>query len=205
MTSLPGLIQAVNSGEVILVPTDTVWGLACDPTNPKAIGKIFDIKQRPFDKPLPVLVADINQAQTLADFSTHAFDLAKQFWPGALTLILPNKIDLAVAPESERLTSIAVRVPDHPELQQLISKLPYGLATTSANISGQEAAARKDRLDSRITDQVSQILASEAGGKSASTIVEPLSDHGKIIRQGPITQTQIEASYARNQSIPSPS
>ena len=81
---------AVRSGEVIGVPTDTLYGLAADPFDQNALERIFAIKGRPGVKPLAVLVADLDQAQQIAAFSDRALDLAEEHWPGALTLVLPK-------------------------------------------------------------------------------------------------------------------
>ena len=129
---------AVRAGQLVGVPTDTLYGIAVDPFNEDALARIFEVKGRPGVKPLAILVADLEQAQTLAAFSDRAIELAEKHWPGALTLVLPK---LATTPDwlgDRARKTIGLRCPDHPDTREFLFAIGP-LAVTSANVSGQSA------------------------------------------------------------------
>ena len=135
---LSSALAAVNNGDLVGIPTDTLYGIAADPFNPDALDRIFIAKGRPGIKPLAILVADLEQALELGAFGERGLELAEEHWPGALTLVVPK---LKSVPEwigdNERRT-LGLRCPDHPvALEFLRSSGP--LAVTSANISGRPA------------------------------------------------------------------
>src|SRR3990172_9436199 len=110
---------AVRNGDLVGVPTDTLYGIAADPFNEDALARIFEVKGRPGLKPLAILVADLEQGQTLAAFSDRALELAEKHWPGALTLVMPK---LATTPEwlgDPARRTIGLRCPDHPAALEL--------------------------------------------------------------------------------------
>ena len=139
----------IAGGGVVAIPTDTLYGLAADATNPEAVEKVFDIKGRPSDMALPVLVSGWDQVDQVAIIDGPVGEMAKRaaikFWPGSLTLILPVK---ATVPD--RLTggrdTIAVRMPNHRVPLALASRLQTPITGTSANPSGQSDIAGVDEL-----------------------------------------------------------
>lgn len=176
---------AVRSGEVIGVPTDTLYGLAADPFDQNALERIFTIKGRPGVKPLAVLVADLDQAQQIAAFSDRALDLAEEHWPGALTLVLPK---LASVPQwvgqSERRT-VGLRCPDHETALELL-RVTGPLAVTSANISGQEGALDDAQARALFGDEVAVYVPGEAPGGISSTILDLTEPAEWVLREGPV-------------------
>jgi len=137
MSEWSDIQAALDKDEVVLLPTETVYGLAAKADNPKAIAKIYAIKGRDFDKPLAVCVKDIKQASALAQFDTQAHAIAEQFWPGSLTLVLKArtdiKLDRRVTDVTSGVRTIALRCPKASWAKNL--KTP--IALTSANRSGQ--------------------------------------------------------------------
>lgn len=129
------VIDKVNAGGVCVLPTETVYGIACRADNAEAVERIYAIKGRGFDKPLAVCVSDLKMAENLAEFDPSASCLATEFWPGALTLVLPAK-DKTLDARCYQGETIALRCPDIEWSKSL--KAP--LALTSANRSGEPAA-----------------------------------------------------------------
>ena len=176
---------AVRSGEVIGVPTDTLYGLAADPFDQNALERIFSIKGRPGVKPLAVLVADLDQAQQIAAFSDRALDLAEEHWPGALTLVLPK---LASVPQwvgqSERRT-VGLRCPGHEVALELL-RVTGPLAVTSANISGQEGVLDDTEARALFGDEVAVYVPGEAPGGTSSTILDLTEPAEWVLREGPV-------------------
>ena len=183
--SVDGAVAAIKKGRIVGIPTDTLYGLAADPFREAALEEIFVLKGRPAIKPLALLVADIEQAMALAEFSEHANKLARDHWPGALTLILPR---LQQTPEwlgdRDRHT-IGVRCPDHPAALELLSRTGP-LAVTSANVSGLPAALDDDEARAYFGDAVAVYIEGAAPGGVASTIIDVTEEDPLTLRQGPV-------------------
>jgi len=177
---------AVRNGGLVGVPTDTLYGIAADPFNEDALARIFEVKGRPGLKPLAILVADLEQGQTLAAFSDRALELAEKHWPGALTLVMPK---LATTPEwlgDPARRTIGLRCPDHPAALQLL--LVTGpLAVTSANVSGQSAVVDDVAARELFGPDIAVYLPGEALGDAASTIIDLTQPAEWVLRDGPVT------------------
>jgi len=171
---------ALDSGGVVMLPTETVYGIAARADMPKAVSKIYDIKGRNFDKPLAVCVKDIQQAQTLALISPLSLELAQTFWPGPLTLVLPIiKNKPLLSPQCYQNETIALRCPDINWRGKL---LDYPLALTSANESGKDAAID---AHSPLNSRVDYVLDGGPSKHSApSTIISITGNKTKLLRQG---------------------
>ncbi|MDR0366487.1 MAG: threonylcarbamoyl-AMP synthase [Bifidobacteriaceae bacterium] len=135
--------DAIARGELVVMPTDTVYGLAVDPRQPEAVARLFAVKRRPAGLVLPVLVANLEQLeQVAADLSPQAQALIEAFWPGPLTLVVRTNpaADLHLSPESQApAATVAVRQPAHPVALELL-EATGPLAVTSANLSAQPPA-----------------------------------------------------------------
>lgn len=125
------IVKAIKQGKVLILPTDTVYGLVCDAANKKAVDKIFKIKKRPKSKPLPVFVSDIKMAKKLAIIDKKQEKFLKSVWPGAVTAILKSR--------QQKNKTIGLRIPNYRPLLDLVKQLNRPLAETSANISGKPA------------------------------------------------------------------
>ena len=184
--------DALQAGELVVVPTDTVYGVAADPFVPGATAKVFEIKQRPRSLPLPILVSRPRQAWALCDsVPPGAAELVARFWPGALTLVMPQTPDLDWD-LGEVTGTIALRMPDHADMIELI-EMTGPLAVTSANRSGQPTPPEVAQIREQLGDAVAVYLD---GGQSkeevGSTIVDLARRRPKIVREGPIGRDQIE-------------
>jgi L-threonylcarbamoyladenylate synthase len=183
--SLDKAVQLVQSGELVAFPTDTVYGLACSPFNPSSLEQIYQVKQRPEEKAIPVLVANLKQvAQVVERIPPQAEGIMVKFWPGALTLVLPHKIDLPV--QLSPYPGLAVRMPRHQLALQILERTGP-LAVTSANLSAHSETLSAQDVYNQLKGRIPLILddGSHPGGK-ASTVIDCMGAEPVLLRQGPI-------------------
>jgi L-threonylcarbamoyladenylate synthase len=186
--------QLLHAGQIVAIPTETVYGLAADAQNAEAVAHIYAAKGRPDFNPLIVHVRDRKAAEKLGLFNATAQVLADAFWPGPLTLVLPLKQGAPVARAvTAGLPTIAIRCPNHPVMQALLLKSDLSLAAPSANRSGAISPTRADHVLKGLGGAVPMIL--DGGPCSAgleSTIVAVRDDGWQVLRPGPIGATEIE-------------
>ena len=186
----PALDEAVNvlaRGELVVLPTDTVYGIGADAFAPTAVQALLDAKGRGRQMPPPVLIGDPRTLDGLAtDVPEPARALAEAFWPGGLTIIVRAQPSLAWDLGETRGT-VALRMPDHPAALALLRRTGP-LAVSSANRTGSDAAVTAAGAYEQLGDAVSLYLdAGEAPGQVASTIVDATGDDLRIVRAGAIT------------------
>ncbi len=185
-------IRILLRGGVVVYPTDTVYGLGANPFNEMSVLKIYKVKEREFNKPLPVLVSDIKVALRLGVFDDIALKLAKTFWPGPLTIVVKRKIGIASLALGEQ-EKVALRMPKHKIALKLASSLGGAIIGTSANKSGFKAAKTAKEAEEMIGGKVNLILdAGPSPGGIPSTIVDITVRPFKVIRLGPISVEEIE-------------
>lgn len=191
-------IRILKNGGVITFPTDTVYGLGADAFNSEAVKRIYEIKKRPKHLPLPLLIGDLSQLNTVAK-PVHgiALFLAQRFWPGGLTLVLP-KADLLPSYLSQGST-VAVRLPSHPTCLSLIGGLGRPIIGTSANLSGNPPTLSADEVRQQLGDKVDLIIAGKCPAGVESTIVDATSETPLILRQGIISPHEIEEAIKEYQ------
>ena len=146
-------VAALKRGELIGIPTDTLYGIAADPYNEDAIERIFELKGRPGIKPLALLVASIEQGTTVAAFSDRAVELAERHWPGALTLVLPRLDSVPPWIGHRGRRTVGLRCPDHQTALGLLT-IVGPLAVTSANVTGQDAVTDSKEAEALFGDDV---------------------------------------------------
>jgi len=180
----------VRLGGVVVYPTDTVYGLGCDPANVDATRRICEIKGRA-DKPLPLACSDVEAAKRIVEFNPIAERLAERFWPGPLTMVLSAKVDYPIW-VTHGARTLGVRVPGHPVARRL-AKLSGGIiVTTSANKSGEPPPKTALEAAEQIGEEVDLILdAGPAPLKQPSTVLDLSGDELWIIRPGPIKAEDI--------------
>ena len=184
------------AGALVGMPTETVYGLAADATNPAAVARISAAKGRPAFNPLIAHVPNITAARREAIFDPRAEKLAEHFWPGPLTLVLPVRADGSVCELARAgLTSIALRAPAHAVAQDLLRAFGKPLAAPSANISGRLSPTSAENVAADLGDALSLIL--DAGPCSVgveSTIVALAPDQPpRLLRPGGVAREDIEA------------
>ncbi len=177
--------EYVQAGKLIVFPTDTLYGLACAPTNSAALRDIYAAKSRSTLKALPVLIGTLEQLDQLVEnIPPQAQRLMERFWPGALTLVLPKQAHLPS--ELTPYPGLAVRMPNHPFALELLQALGP-LAVTSANLSDQTNPQTAQEVFAQLAGRVDLILD---GGKlkigQASTIVDCTGAEPVLLRAGPI-------------------
>ena len=186
--------QLLGAGQIVAIPTETVYGLAADAQNAEAVARIYAAKGRPDFNPLIVHVRDQKAAEKLGVFNATAQALAEAFWPGPLTLVLPLQPDAPIARAvTAGLPTIAIRCPAHSVMQALLLKSGLSLAAPSANPSGSISPTRADHVLKGLGGAVPMIL--DGGSCSAgleSTIVAVREDGWQILRPGPVTSEDIE-------------
>ena len=192
-------VEALDRGELVAMPTETVYGLAADATNPAAVGRIYLAKGRPRFNPLIVHVASAAAAMRHVRFNADAERLAEAFWPGPLTLVLPLRPDTGIADlVTAGLDTLAVRVPAHPVAQALLAASARPLAAPSANRSGHVSPTTAAHVVDDLGDKVSVILAAGATPVGLeSTIVGLAGDRPVLLRPGGLARARIEAVLGR--------
>lgn len=193
-----GIAQAarlLREGGLVAVPTETVYGLAADATNDAAVQRIYAAKGRPGFNPLIVHVPDLDTAYALAEVSGEAEALAKRFWPGPLTLVLPLMPNAGLASAvTAGLPTVAIRIPAHPVMQSLLHQAGRPLAAPSANPSGRITATTAAHVVDGLGAKIDAILDAgpcDVGVESA--IVAPGSHGTRLLREGGIPRESIEA------------
>ncbi len=182
-------VGLLRRGEVVAVPTDTVYGLAADAFDPQAVQRLFDLKDRPAQRSIAVIVADADEAARLVELSPSARRLADEFWPGPLTLVARR------APGTpEHLgagDTIGVRVPDHDPMRNMAR--PGALAVTSANMHGEPTPATAVEV-ARLFGAVPLVLDGGPLPGQASTVVDVTTSPPVVLREGPISAARIAAT-----------
>jgi len=185
-------VRALEEGRAVVIPTDTVYGLAAMPGIPGAVDELFRIKGRPDDRPIPVLGTSVRSLAGIAVFDQRARRVAERFWPGPLTIVLPRAggVTFSLGGEGAR-ESVGVRVPACDVALDLLG-LTGPLAVTSANKSGRSPAHTVDDARASLKDDVAVFVD---GGRCAgvpSTVVS-LVRGMEIVRQGSVTERDIAA------------
>jgi len=189
LDGLAAAAEVVSKGGIICYPTDTVYGLGCNPLNHQAIEKVITAKGAR-KKAMPVLVNRLEDAERIAQFSGSARRVAQQFWPGPLTIVLPatETVPEILAPHG----TVGVRSPKHSLCLSLLGLCGGFLVGTSANLTGKPPAIEAADAMKDLGDKVDLVLD---GGKSRigvpSTVVDLTKNHLKTLREGPIGRREI--------------
>ncbi len=192
MQAIRSAADAIRNGELVIFPTETVYGLAADATNEAAVKRVFNAKGRFEKQPLPVQVASLNEISKAVEFVPEsARRLAELYWPGPLTLILTKAAGLPMSVTGGSET-VGIRVPDNPVALALLKEVGTPIVATSANISGDPAATNAADAIKGVGEHVSVVLD---GGDSrigvASTVVDVSTTPAKILRRGSISTDEI--------------
>jgi L-threonylcarbamoyladenylate synthase len=189
---MESVVQIISKGGVVVFPTSTLYGLGADARNPKAVGRIYQLKGREFNKPILVLVKDSAELHKIVrDVPPTASTLIKAFWPGGLTIVFRAKETLP-AILTAHTGKIGVRIPKHPVAHALVRAFNGALTGTSANVSGDPGCSSISELDNQVTGQVDGILdAGPLMGGRGSTVVDVTTEVPVILREGAIPQKDI--------------
>ncbi len=187
-------IALLQSGQPIALPTETVYGLAADATNPEAVARIYALKDRPAFNPLISHYAGVAEAEADVVFSPLAYKLAERFWPGPLTLVLPQREESRLARiTTAALPTAAVRVPAHPLMREVLCGFGLPLAAPSANPSGRVSPTRAEHVQRQLGERIALVLDGGACTVGLeSTIVDLSTPTPALLREGVITRTDLE-------------
>ena len=187
--------QILSQGGLVGIPTETVYGLAADALNGKAVAKIFTAKGRPMDNPLIVHIKDIkdiNKYGLVREFSTKAKLLAENFWPGPLTIIMP-KGDCIPEEVSAGLDTVAIRFPEHQIARRIIEAANTPLAAPSANLSGSPSPTTAKHVFNDLNGRIDAVLD---GGRCRvgleSTVITLATPTPKLLRPGGVTLEEMK-------------
>jgi L-threonylcarbamoyladenylate synthase len=193
-TDIEAAVELLRAGELVAFPTETVYGLGANASNPAAVRKIFEAKGRPANHPV---IVHLDSARYLhrwvSEVPPVAQQLAERFWPGPLTLVLPrgpNVHDVVTGGQS----TIAIRVPAHPMAQQLLTAFGGGIAAPSANRYGRLSPTRPEHVREELGSAVKLVLdGGECSIGLESTIVSCLDGRVRLLRPGAVTLAQLRA------------
>lgn len=187
-------VRVLESGGIVAIPTDTVYGIAVALGTPGGLERLFAAKSRPPDKAIALLVADVEQAREIGELTPAAESLAAAFWPGGLTLVVPRRTDRplpaaltggALAPGA--LATVGLRVPAH-DAPRALARALGPLPTTSANRSGEPEARDADEIEALLGETIELIVdGGVATGGPASTVIDCTGATPQVRREGAIS------------------
>lgn len=183
------IVNAYENGQIIVYPTDTVYGIGCDPFNKDSISKIYDLKKREGNKRFPILGFSKEELEKIVEFSIDAEKISEKFWPGQVTLLLPIRKEMA-----EKINNngkLAVRVPNNECVLAILEKCKL-IIGTSANISGQESILDSNECKTKIPGIDVLVNGGKITSLGESTIIDFIDDQVKVIREGSISKDEIE-------------
>jgi L-threonylcarbamoyladenylate synthase len=186
-------VNALAGGDIIALPTDTVYGLAADPFHTGAADRLFAVKGRPRNIELPVLVCDEGQALSLCTAVPEAARrLMSRYWPGPLTLVLPRRPDLA-ADLGEEDSTIGIRCPAHP-VPLAICRQMGPIATTSANRHREPALTTAQEVAESLGAELTLVLDAGPSDAKPSTVVDCTGETPRVLREGQLSWDEITAA-----------
>ncbi|MEZ5537236.1 MAG: L-threonylcarbamoyladenylate synthase [Thiolinea sp.] len=176
-------VEIIRKGGLLAYPTEAVFGLGCDPRNLSAVQRLLGVKQRPADKGLILLAANLNQLnEFIPPLPEEIIERITPYWPGPVTWLLP--VDEKVSPLIRgNFRKIAVRISDHPVCMQLCQRLGHPLISTSANITGQVEARTPQQVQAQLGYQIDLILDKPLGGRARPSEIRDAMTN-KVLRPG---------------------
>lgn len=187
MKDIKKAIEVLKNGGIVIFPTDTAFGIGCRIDDEKAIRRLFDIRKRPLTQATPVLVSDLGMAKKYAATPEYVIErLIKLYWPGALTIVLPCKIEKVPTFVRGGGSNIGIRTPNHPVALEIIKGVGVPILGPSANFHGEKTPYRFEDLDKKLIKLVDYVIFGECTLKQQSTVIDCSVKPWKIIRQGAI-------------------
>ncbi len=179
-------VRLIKSGGVVAIPTDTVYGLGCDPSSDEAVGRLFKVKDRQA-KPVPLLCADLGVAEKLVELNGAARALAKLHWPGALTIVAPIKKGSKLSPLLHQGSGqLGVRVPKSKLCVELADKIGGAVTGTSANLSGKPSCRTAAQVVESLDGRIELVIdGGELRGRE-STVVRVSGETVEVLREGSV-------------------
>ncbi len=184
--------DTLSEGGLVIMPTETVYSIAVDATNEDAVRRVFEAKNRPLERSMPIMVSDRYMIEEYAELSALARHLMHKFMPGPLSLIVPRKADAKLAPSISSGPGVSFRIPGNDFARAIVAELGKPVTTTSANISGEGHLHAVDEVRATFMEKVDMILdQGNLAPVQPSTIVDLTGDEPAIVRQGPVSDEEI--------------
>ena len=192
-TSLQQAIDILRNGGVVGIPTDTVYGVAANALDEKAVDKVFDLKGREDTSPIPVLIGQVEDLYRYGrEIPDEAIELARAFWPGQMTIVVP-KADIIPSVVSGGLDTVGLRIADHPVPRELVSALGAPITATSANISGTDSLSSAKSVLEQLGHSLDMVFdGGELPPSRPSTVVDASVSPPRILREGAVPRAAIE-------------
>ena len=186
--------EILAKGGLVAFPTETVFGLGADASDDFAVAKIYEAKGRPSFNPLIVHVSDVGMAKRLVEWNDQADHLARAFWPGPLTLVLPMRTDAGVSKlVSAGLPTVAIRIPRHPIAQSMLRAFGGPVAAPSANPSGKISPTRADHVLNGLDGRIDAIITQGHSENGVESTILHFDPNPTILRPGTITAADISS------------
>ena len=187
-TDIQQAIKVLKNGGIVIFPTDTAFGIGCRIDDEEAVRRLFKIRKRPTNQATPVLVESLGMAQEYVKAISQAVidKLIKPYWPGALTIVLPCKIEKIPEPVRGRGKTLGVRMPNHQIALALVKGVGVPILGPSANLHGKKTPYRFEDLAQKLVKLVDYVVAGECTLEQQSTIIDCSEKPWRIIRQGAI-------------------
>ena len=200
--NLTDAVAALRRGDVIVFPTETLYGLGADALNFSAVEKVFQLKGRDSNQPFPVLVSDRSMLESLVgQIVPLAEILMARFWPGPLTLVLPARPEIP-KPLVNSAGGVGVRISSQPVAQEIVKTLGRPLTATSANPSGQPGAYTVAQAQAYFSDRIEIFLdGGELASRTGSTVAAVADNKIQIIRAGEITKSELEMALGKGVDV----
>ena len=197
----PGVVQEaarlLGAGELVIFPTDTVYGIGAAASNESAIRRLYAVKGRSTNKPLPLLIADAASAAWIADVTPAARALSARFWPGPLTIVMHKSEDFRSLALAKQQT-IALRVPDNSVIRDIIHTLGEPVTGTSANRSGNRSPSSAAEAAFQLGGMVSMVIDDgKLPGGQESTVIDITTDPPVVLRDGPVSREDLQGVLGR--------
>jgi L-threonylcarbamoyladenylate synthase len=186
------IVEVIDNGGLVITPTDTIYGIMGDSLNEDVIRRVFEVKQRPYNKPLLLLMDSFEMVDNYTEeLSEMEKKLVKRFWPGLVTFILRKNDNV-----SDLITSgsdtVGIRIPDNKDILEIISKLKRPVISTSANITGTPVITSTKLLEKDLIDNIDYIYDGGVVNDVSSTIVKVVDNKVNILREGKLAKDIIE-------------
>lgn len=189
-------VDIIQKGGSIVYPTDTVYGLGVNATRKDSIERLFKIKKRPFSKPIPIIVKDMEMAKSLVYLDKKKEEILNSLWPGPVTVILNKRVSCKLPSNlTANKDTIGLRITDHPFVDELMQKLEVPISATSANISGESPMHSSREVIQAFEKSYPRpdfiLDAGDLVNTSPSTLVDLTTGQPRILRMGPGTKTDL--------------
>ncbi len=187
MNNIDEAIKVIRDGGIVILPTDTAFGVSCRIDDEKAIKRLFEARKRPVSQATPVLFDSIERVREFVSFDSKIEELMNKFWPGALTIVL--QCDISKVPELVRGggENLGVRIPDHEIPRKIVEGVGMPILGPSANFHGEPTPYKFEELDNSLIKLVDLVVEGKTKGENlASTVIDCTEEPWKIIRQGAV-------------------